>query len=63
MDIPDRWGMLTAHHKRFGMKSRVYEQIQVRKMKAGRDLLQHAQRESGDVIQACRYFGVPRVLS
>ena len=55
--------MLTAHHKRFGMKNRVYEQIQARKMKAGRDLLQHAQRESGDVIQACRYFGVPRVLS
>ncbi len=32
--MPDRWGILTAHRGRFGMKNPVYEQIQARKVKA-----------------------------
>jgi hypothetical protein len=34
MDMPDRWAALTAHDKRFGMGTPVYEQIQARKVKA-----------------------------
>ena len=32
--IPDRWGILTAHHRRSGMENSAYEQIQGRKVKA-----------------------------
>jgi hypothetical protein len=34
IDVPDRWDILTAHHRRSGMKTSVYEQIQARKVKA-----------------------------
>jgi len=34
IDIPDRWGILAVHRRRFGMKNPVYEQIQARKVKA-----------------------------
>ena len=30
--MPDRWGILSAHRGRFGMKNPVYEQIQARKV-------------------------------
>src|SRR5258708_136943 len=43
IDIPDRWGILTAHLRRFGMKHPVYEQIQDRKVKSRLRMLQHAQ--------------------
>jgi len=33
IDIQDRWVILTAHHRRFGTKNPVYEQIQARKLK------------------------------
>jgi hypothetical protein len=44
-DIPDRWGILTAHRRRLGMKNPVYEQIQARKVKARLRMLQCAARE------------------
>ena len=44
------------------MKNPVYEQIQARKVKARLRMLQHAQRVSGNVSQACRFFGVSRAL-
>ena len=31
----DRWGILTAYRRRFGMNNPAYEQIQARKVKAG----------------------------
>lgn len=62
IDIPDRWGILTAHRRRFGMKNPVYEQIRARKVKARLRMLQHAQRVSGNVSQTCRFFGVSRAL-
>src|SRR6266851_9555280 len=62
IDIPDRWGILTAHLRRFGMKHPVYEQIQDRKVKSRLRMLQHAQRVSGNVSQTCRFFGVSRAL-
>jgi hypothetical protein len=62
IDIPDRWGILTAHRRRFGMKNPVSEQIQARKVKARLRMLQHAQRISGDVNQTYRFFGVSRAL-
>ncbi len=46
--MPDRWGILTAHHRRFGMKNPIYEQIEARKVKARLRMLQHAQRVSGN---------------
>jgi hypothetical protein len=57
-NIPNRWGILTAHCARFGMKSVVYEQIQARKVKARLRMLQHAQPVSGNVshIQCLRYI-------
>src|SRR5258708_10833102 len=60
--MPDRWGILTAHRRRVGMKNPVYEQIQARKVKARLRMLQHAQRLSGNVSQTCRFFGVSRAL-
>jgi hypothetical protein len=33
IDIPDRWGILTAHRRRFGMKNPVFKKIQDRKVK------------------------------
>jgi hypothetical protein len=62
IDIPDRWGILTAHRRRFGMKNPVYEQIQARKVKARLRMLQHAQRVSANVKQTCRFFGVSTAL-
>jgi transposase InsO family protein len=44
------------------MKNPIYEQIQVRKVKARLRMLQHAQRVSGSVSQTCRFFGVSRSL-
>ena len=44
------------------MKNPVYEQVQARKVKARRRMLQHAQRVSGNVSQTCRFFGVSRAL-
>jgi hypothetical protein len=32
--MPDRWVILPAHRRRFGMGNPVYEQIQARKVKA-----------------------------
>jgi len=44
------------------MKNPVYEQLQVRKVKARLRMLQHAQRVSGNVSHTCRFFGVSRAL-
>src|SRR5713101_1507491 len=60
--MPDRWVILTAHDRRFGMDNPVCEQIQARKVKARLRMLQHAQRLSGNVSQTCRFFGVSRSL-
>jgi hypothetical protein len=62
IDIPDRWGILTAHHRRPGMENSAYEQVQARKVKARLRTLQHAQRVSGHVSQTCRFFGRSRAL-
>jgi hypothetical protein len=40
------------------MGNQVYEQIQVRKLKAKLRMLQNAQRVSRNVSQTCRFFGV-----
>ena len=42
LDIPDRWGILTAHQERSEMKNPVYEPIQVRKVQARLRMRQHA---------------------
>jgi transposase-like protein len=60
--MPDRWVILTAHRRRFGMGNPVYEQIQARKVKARLRMLQHAQRVSGNISQTCRFFDVSRSL-
>jgi transposase InsO family protein len=62
IDIPDRWSILTAHHRRFGIKNPLYEQIQARKVKSMLRMLQHAQRVSSNISQTCRSFGVFRAL-
>ena len=60
LDIPDRWGILTTHDRRFGMKNQVKEHIQARKVRGRLRKLQHAQRVSGNVSQTCRFLGVSR---
>jgi hypothetical protein len=60
--MPDRWVILTAHRRRFGMKNPAYEQIQARKVKARLRMLQPGQRISGNVSQTCRFFGLSRAL-
>jgi hypothetical protein len=44
------------------MKNPLCEPIQARKVEARLRTPQHAQRVSGNVSQACRFFGVSRAL-
>jgi hypothetical protein len=58
--MPDRWVILTAHDRRFGMDNPVCEQIQARKVRARlRAACAAAER---NVSQTCRFFGVSRSL-